>query len=151
MGRRGFGAVASRKNSHVAALIAEFPSELFHDRCFAGAADSQVADGNDLHAQRGIAEDAHIIEKAAGFDCHLKDFRATVRHRADEILTSAAALLENDFQQESLKIFCPDPDFLTHPDLFCQGRWERAREAITCVIMLHSPESNLSTCRAAHL
>ena len=55
-------------------LVLEFAGEFFHDGRFAGAADGEVADGDDLDAQRGVAEDADVVEKAAGFDGDLENF-----------------------------------------------------------------------------
>ena len=65
--RRGFGTVAARKDGHVAPGVAQFAREFFHDRRFARAADGEVADGDDLHAQRLVAEDADVDKASGGF------------------------------------------------------------------------------------
>ena len=49
--RGRLGAVAAREDGDVAALVAQFAGELLDHRRFAGAADRQVADGDDLHAR----------------------------------------------------------------------------------------------------
>ena len=48
--------------------VAQFAREFFHDRRLAGAADGEIADGDDLHAERGVAQDADVVKKAAGLD-----------------------------------------------------------------------------------
>ena len=55
---RGFRAIAAREDRHGAALVAQFAGEFFHDRRLAGAAHGEVANGDDLHAERRVAEDA---------------------------------------------------------------------------------------------
>ena len=66
--RLRFGTVAAREDGDVAPGVAQFPREFFHDRRFARAADGQIADGDDLDAQRFVAEDADIVKPAADFD-----------------------------------------------------------------------------------
>ena len=41
-----------------------------------GAAHGQVADGDDLHPQRRVAQDADVVEQAAGLDGDLEDLGA---------------------------------------------------------------------------
>ena len=72
--RRRLGTVAARKNGHVAPGIAQFAREFFHDRRFARAADGQVADGDDLDAERLVAQDADVVKPAADFDDDLENF-----------------------------------------------------------------------------
>ena len=45
--------------------VAQFAREFFDDGRLARAADGQVADGDDLHAERGVAQDADVVEPAA--------------------------------------------------------------------------------------
>ena len=66
--RRRLGAVAAGEDGHVAALVAQFAGEFFDHGGFAGAADGEVADGDDLHAERRVAQDADVVEKAADLD-----------------------------------------------------------------------------------
>ena len=70
--RRGFGTVAAREDGHVAAGISQFAGELFHDGRFAGAANRQVADGDDLYAEGLVTQDTDVIEPAAELDEDLK-------------------------------------------------------------------------------
>ena len=55
MQRRGPGTVAAREDGDVAAGVAQLARKLFDDRRFAGAADGEIADGDDLHAERFVA------------------------------------------------------------------------------------------------
>ena len=74
--RLGLGTITARKNGDIAAGVAQFAGEFFHDRGFARAADGQVADGDDLHPQGLVAQDAHVVKPAADFDGDLEQFRA---------------------------------------------------------------------------
>jgi hypothetical protein len=54
--RRGFGTVAAREDGDVAPGVAQFARKFFHDRRLARAADGEVADGDDLDAERFVAK-----------------------------------------------------------------------------------------------
>ncbi|MEI9864974.1 MAG: hypothetical protein WDN00_10545 [Limisphaerales bacterium] len=68
MQRQRFGTVTAREDGHGATGVAQLTCELFHNRRLARAADGQVADGNDLDAERFVAEDADVVKPAAQLD-----------------------------------------------------------------------------------
>jgi len=102
-----FGAVAAGENGDVAPLVAEFAGKFLDDGCFAGAADREVANGDNLDAKGGIAEDAHVIKETTGLDGDLKDAREGVEEGADNAGAFTPALFENVLQVERLDAFCP--------------------------------------------
>ena len=86
-GRR-FGTVPAREQSAtVAALILKVYAgdNFFHHGRFAGAAEGEIADGDDLDAQGGIPQNPHVVEKAAGLDRDdEEDFGENVQKSAAE-------------------------------------------------------------------
>ena len=70
MKRLGFGTVTAREDGDIAALVAEFAGEFFDDGRLAGAADGDVANGDDLDAEGGVAQDADLVEKEPRLDRH---------------------------------------------------------------------------------
>ena len=62
----GPGAVAAGKDGDGAALLLQFAREFFHDGRLAGAADGQIADGDDLDAEGGIAQNADLDRESGG-------------------------------------------------------------------------------------
>ena len=114
-GQRGrLGAVAAREDGHGAALVAEFTGEFFHDRRFAGAADRQIADGDDLHPQGGVAENADVVKEAAGLDEDLKYFRKREQRNPKHGGPLAAALFKDDFEDEGFNRFGPGSEAFAH-------------------------------------
>ena len=118
--RRRLGAVAARENGHGPALVAEFARELFHHRRLAGAADGEIADGDDLHAQRGVAQNADIVQKTARLDGDLKDLGQREERGAKEGGALAATLFKNDFQNEGFNGFSPGTESFAHVVAVCQ-------------------------------
>src|SRR5215213_8876941 len=72
--RRRFGTIAAGKNRDLATFVLENAREFFDDGRFAGAADGEVADGDDLDAEGAVAEDADAVEKAAEFNEDFENF-----------------------------------------------------------------------------
>ena len=104
--RRRLGAVAAREDGDVAALVAQFAGELFDDRRFAGAADGQVADGDDLHAERRVAQDADSCKESARvLMATSKTFRAGVEQGPHERLARPAPLLDDDLPEGRSPVF----------------------------------------------
>ncbi len=105
--RRRFGTVAAREDGDVAAGVAQFAREFFHDRRFAGAADGEVADGDDLHAERLVAQDADVVKPAAHLDGDLEQFRTAEQKSARQLRLEIVAFLENDFEDKGFQAFQP--------------------------------------------
>src|ERR1039458_9494610 len=89
------------------------PGELFDHRRLPGAADRQIADGDHLHPERGIPQDANVVKKAAGLDGGLEELGTSVEQGAHERLARPTPLLDDHFQEEGLKVFCPRTKPLT--------------------------------------
>ena len=68
MKRLRFGPVTARKDGYITAGIAQGAGEFLHHGRLARAAHGDVADGDHLHAERVITEDADVIKPTAGFD-----------------------------------------------------------------------------------
>jgi hypothetical protein len=56
-------------------LILQLPRKLLHHRGLARAAHREVADGDDLNAQRGIAQQPHVIKETPQLDHHQEGLR----------------------------------------------------------------------------
>ena len=126
--RRRLRAIAAREDRHGAALVLQFAREFFHDRRLARAADGQVADRDHLHAERGVAQDAHVVEKPPHLHRHCKNFREQKKAKPHHSRFLVAPLLGDDFQDERLDVFRPDADVLTHEFAQCAKACEvRAR------------------------
>ena len=96
MDRRGFGAVSARENGDIAALVPELAREFFHDRRFARAADGEIANGDDLDAERGITQDPKFVKELAGHDGDVEDFLAAVERGPNQRRARAAPLFQDD-------------------------------------------------------
>src|SRR5208282_89690 len=90
----------------------------------------QIDDGDDLHAERFVAEDPHVVKPAADFDRDLKHLGAAKENDTCGPGFEVVALLENDFKEECFKGFGPGPEFLTHRGLMCQARAVAARRSM---------------------
>ena len=97
-----FGTITTGENGDVAALVAQFASEFLHDGCFAGAADGQVADGDDLDAESRVAQDADIVKESPDFNGDLKELRAAVKQTANESGPGSAPFFQNDLEDKGL-------------------------------------------------
>ena len=124
--RGGFGSVAARENGHVPALVAQLARELLNHGSFPGAADGEVSDRNDLHAEGAVAQDADIVKEAAGLDGGLEDLRAPEKEPSHERLARPAPLLDDHLQEEGFQFLCPRTQPLTHLPTVCQGAGGRA-------------------------
>src|SRR5213075_1957014 len=102
------------KNGHSASLVAQFAGEFLHHGRLASAADSEIANGNDLHAQRGVAEHPDVVEEAAGLHGNLEDFGKREQSSTKHGGPLAAALFKNDFEDEGFTGFGPRSDPFTH-------------------------------------
>lgn len=71
--RFGFGAVAAREDGDFAVLVCQFACELLDNGGFAGAAHSQVANGDNLDAQGGVSQDTDFIEELSDFNDSLEE------------------------------------------------------------------------------
>src|SRR6516162_8671396 len=111
---RWFGTITAGKNGDVSALVAQFAGKFLHDRRFSGPSDRQVANGDEVNAQGGVAKNPHIIKETANLDQDLEDVGASVGGPANRRRLGAWTVLKNDLQQESLDIFQPDTKALTH-------------------------------------
>ena len=127
MNRGRSRAVAAREDGYVAALIAQRPREFLDDGCLARAADGEIADGDNLHPECRVAQDADIVKEAAAFDEDLEELGADQGKRAHRRLNGSLPFFENDLQQESLKVFDPDTKPFTHLFSVCQASAPRAR------------------------
>jgi hypothetical protein len=72
--RRWLRSITARKNGYVASSIPKFAREFFYHRRLARAADCKVADGDDLNAERGVAQDTEVVEEAAEFNRDSEQF-----------------------------------------------------------------------------
>ena len=120
------GAVAAGEDGHVAALVAQLAGELLDHRRLAGAAHGEIADGDDLHPEGRVAQNAEVVEEAADLDGDLEDLGAAVEQAPHECLARPAPLLDDHLQDEGLKVFCPSTKPLTHLGSVCQGPRVRA-------------------------
>ena len=91
-----------------------FARELFDDRRFAGAADGEIADGDDLHAEGGIAQNADVVEKAADLDGDLKSFGQSEKEARAQCRAFAATFLEDDFENERFGVLDEIPELFLH-------------------------------------
>src|SRR5579859_6334995 len=105
MDRDGLGTVAARKNGDVATLVPELAGELLDDGGLAGAADREIADGDDLHAKGGVSQDAHVIKKPAAHHGELKNLGQSVQQETHERGLPATPFFQDDLQQEGLEGF----------------------------------------------
>ena len=89
--------------------VLQFAREFFHHRRLARAAESEIADGDDLDAEGRIAEDADIVKAAVNLEGALKTFEPPNKTARVEPGPEVMALLENDFKEESfqgLRLVC---------------------------------------------
>ncbi len=121
MERARLGAVPPREDGHVPTGIPQFPGKLFHHRRLARAPHGQVADGNDLHSDGRVPQNAHIVKKAPQFDGQTEQFRARQQEPAGEPGAPVVALLEDDFEHERFQSLGPDPQPLSHGPPICQS------------------------------
>lgn len=115
-----FGPVAAGEDGDITSLVFEFAGEFFDHGGFAGATDREVTDGDDLDAEGGIAEDAVVVEELSTFDGEEEDFGEAEEGGADECGAFAVALFENDLENESLEVFDPSLEVVTHGGRVCQ-------------------------------
>src|SRR5262245_28844664 len=106
--------IATRQDGHRPPLVLERAGELLDDRRLAGAAHRQVSDGNDLHSERRVAQDADVVKKPAELDENFENLREGVKQGPDELRPRSATLVENDLQQEGFPIFPPHTKLLSH-------------------------------------
>ena len=111
------GPVTARQNCHVSAGIAQFARKFLHHRGLSGAPHGQVANGNHLHAQGFVPEDAKIVQPAPDFDRHFEHFGAAEERGPRQPGFKVMPIPENDFEEEGFKTFGPDPEFFTHQSL----------------------------------
>ncbi len=109
------GAVTAREDGDVAALVAQFAGEFFDHGGLAGAAKGQITDGDDLHAEGGVAEDADVVEKTARFDREEQpDFGKEGQDGAHDGRAGAAPFFYDYFNKEGFDRFYPDPETFAH-------------------------------------
>ena len=80
----GLGTVAAGENGHRAPLPLQFAGEFFHHRGLAGAAKSEVADGDDLDAEGRIADQAGLDAKAVNHERELIDLGEAEQKGAED-------------------------------------------------------------------
>jgi hypothetical protein len=108
LGERGrFGAITAGKDGDGAALVFQFASEFFDDRGFSGAADGEIANGDDLNAEGRISQDASVIEKLASLYGDEECPGKAEENAAGDGGSLALALLEDDLEDKGLKFFDP--------------------------------------------
>ena len=117
--RRRLGTVAPREDRDLASLILQLAREFLHNRCFARATHREITHGDDLHAERGVAEDADVVEEEAELHEEREDFRAGEEHAPQRSGALALALLEDDFEHEGLGVFQPVAERLGHGGGLC--------------------------------
>ena len=105
--RRGFGTVAAREDGHLAPGVLKFAREFFHDGRLAGAAEGEVADGDDLNAQRFVAEDADVDQPAVDFDADLVKLGTAEEDSARQFRLEIMAFLENRLRGKRFQGFRP--------------------------------------------
>src|SRR5207247_10476424 len=88
------GTVAAGKDGDGAALVLQLAGELFHDWRFAGAADSEIANGDDLHAEGRVAQEPDVVEKAPQLHAHEEEPGQGEEQRPREDRRMAAAFLQ---------------------------------------------------------
>src|SRR5262245_6666160 len=125
MNRGRFGAVTAGEDGDFASLIAQFTSELFDHGSFAGTAYGEVADGDDLDAQCGIAKYADIVKKATEPDGDLEDAGEAIQDTFDDVGPGPGAFFQDDLHEEGFQSFGPDTKSFTHLGSVCQ--WGRSR------------------------
>jgi hypothetical protein len=121
-----FRTIAARKNSHASALVTQGTGKFLDDGSFAGSADGQISDGDDLHAKGRISQDANIVKEPTRFDDDPVNPGQHLQASSNELGAFALPLFEDDFQDKSFSIFEPDPKRFTHPVLVCQSEIVRA-------------------------
>ena len=126
-GRR-FGAVTAGEDGDLAALILEFAGEFFHHRRLAGAADREVADGDDLHAEGGVAQDADVVKESSRAHCDLEELGRAIQEGTHHGGAFSAPALGNHVQHESLDRLSPAAQEVSHRDGVCQPPGGTARE-----------------------
>ena len=112
--RRLLALVSAAQNRDAPAVILQSAREFFHDRRFAGAADRQIADGDDLYPQGGVAENADVVKEAAGLDEDLENFRERQQRNPQHGGPLAAALFKDDFEDEGFNRFGPGSEAFAH-------------------------------------
>src|SRR5439155_16254033 len=95
-------------------------------RRLAGAANGEIADGNDLHTQSGVAEHTDIVEETAGLDCNLENFGKREQSGTDDGGPGAAAVFKNNFKDEGFNGFGPRSNAFTHVGPVCPCGWGEA-------------------------
>ncbi len=115
----GFGTPAAGENGDGAALLLQFAGKFFDDGSFAGAAEGEVADGDDLDAESGIADQAGADGKAVNDEVELIQFGKAEQSGADQVGAQAAALVEDGLQERGLDGFDPGSNCLTHVEAQC--------------------------------
>ena len=105
-----------------APLVPQLARKLLHHRRLAGAADSEIADGDHLHAERGIAQDADVVKETPDVDRRLKEL-GTHNNAERTIAALLPAPLEDHLQDESFQAFSPDPHFSRMWGECASGTW----------------------------
>ena len=101
----GLGPVTPREDGDLAAGVLEGAGELLDDGSLAGAADGEVADGDDLHAEGGIAEDAGVVEDPAELHGPGEHVGEHLQGAAQRRGLLAGTLLEDDVEKVGLSVF----------------------------------------------
>lgn len=124
--RGGAGSVAAGEDGDAAAFVLEGAGEFFDDGGFAGSADGEVADGDDLDAEGGVTEEADVIKEPAEFDASFVEFGEEEEEVSDHGGTVAASLFEDDFENKGFRGFNPGLDHFPHGGGSCHSAGGRA-------------------------
>ena len=89
--------------------------------------DGEIADGDDLHAEGGIAEDAVVDQPAVNFKSDLVQLGTNEQQRANDGSAGPAALSGDHFFSEAIQILHPDAPRFSHVKAVCQARESGAR------------------------
>jgi hypothetical protein len=77
--------------------------------------------------ERGVAENARVVEEAPEFHCDGEQLRATEQQSAHDGRAFAPSFIEDDFEDERFNGFDPGAEKLSHVRACCQAVAGRAR------------------------
>ncbi|MCG3148560.1 MAG: hypothetical protein PCFJNLEI_02004 [Verrucomicrobiae bacterium] len=107
--RAGDAFVAAGEDGNAAAGLLEGTGEDFYDRGFAGAADGEVTDADDLAAEGVVPEDAVAPEEMPELDDEFEEFGKGQKDAADKAGTEIVSASKDDVEDVLLDVFSPLP------------------------------------------
>ena len=85
--------------------VLKLARELLHNGSLACASSRDISDGNHLHPQRGVAQDAEVVQDSPRFDGNGENFREGIKGSTKQGSAFPFALPVDYFQDELLKRF----------------------------------------------